>query len=1147
MKRHLAGGLVVLCAVHLAACRQLSPTPGSGSGSGSGAVTRPEESSERKHTPPRPASATPPKVIKAYATTARAIEEESSFSALHSAKVTTQARAYPKEQQQEQAPLSLTASDGTGLALESLRARASLEGPLALTELHLIFRNPEPRVIEGRFSITLPTGAAISRFAMKLPGGWQEAEVVERRAAQEAYEDFLHRRQDPALLEKKAGNEFSARIFPIPASGTKEIKITFSQELAAAAGVYRLPLVGLPKLGELEATLLFGKRDSAGICVKPALGAKRTERSVALSAQGLKPTSDFVVQTKGCDGKAATVGLRHDNLALIPLSPKLKTASAPLESLLVLFDTSASRAAGFAGQVRQLGALLALLGDRVRVQVVCFDQVVSPIYEGAASGFGEAQQKKILERRALGASNLHAALRWAGTRHGYKRLLLLSDGVVTAGVTEAEGLIAATKKLRGTFERVDALVVGGIRDEETLRKIVRGNLSWDGLVLDGDQPLVELARRLGQTTISGLEVDVPGARWVWPSRLDGVQDGETVLVYADLPAASAQGKPVTVTLSGPLRQTHQVELVAALQRPLLERSWIAAQIAKLTEQHDRADAQDDERRAQSRQKILALSIKHRVLSDLTALLVLETEADYARFNIDRKALADILTVGDQGVQLISRKGIVVDDEPAAQKEKGQGNVQDEDAPSKVKQAKGARKQGEAIAKSPPLPTNVASVRVPAGKGSAFRVRGVVAKTPAAGGDADGKIGLGTLGTVGRGGGGGSFKASGRVAKGEEGKMGVKVEARRRETRASADLRPAEPKAAPAARRARPRIAAKRAAPRAFRDRDPDDDLVDSDSDSDDDEPIKRSTPALTGKMAAVAALIKAGRLDQAVADALRWRAEDAGDVLALVALGDALKASGKLALAARAYGSIIDLFPSRADMRRFAGMELEALGPAGQALAADSFAEAVLQRPDHPNSHRLLGFALLRLGDAKAAFAALEAGARRTYPEGRFAGVGQILREDLGLVAAVWIAQDAARRDEIRKRLDAAGATFEKGPSLRFVLSWETDANDVDFHIHDGKKGHAYYSRRELRSGGQLYADVTTGYGPECFNIPGKPRAFPYRLQAHYYSRGPMGYGMGKLEIIQHDGKGGLRFEQRPYVVMTDQAYLDLGWVRKPL
>src|SRR6516225_7252534 len=50
-------------------------------------------------------------------------------------------------------PVTLTASDGTGLELKTLAARAVLEGPLAFTELHLAFVNPQPRVLEGTFKI----------------------------------------------------------------------------------------------------------------------------------------------------------------------------------------------------------------------------------------------------------------------------------------------------------------------------------------------------------------------------------------------------------------------------------------------------------------------------------------------------------------------------------------------------------------------------------------------------------------------------------------------------------------------------------------------------------------------------------------------------------------------------------------------------------------------------------------------------------------------------------------------------------------------------------------------------------------------------------------------------------------------------------
>ena len=196
---------------------------------------------------------TPTPNMKAFAAGYDPGKGSGSFLASTSAGVRAAALTYPNKAPQDavQAPLSLTASDGTGLRLVSLEARAVVSGPLAFTELHLTFNNPEPRVREGRFSITLPDGAAISRLAMKLPQGWQEAEVVERQAARRMYEDFLHRRQDPALMEKKAGNAFRARIFPIPAGGTKEIKVSYSQEMSASHGAYRLPLRGLPRMRKL--------------------------------------------------------------------------------------------------------------------------------------------------------------------------------------------------------------------------------------------------------------------------------------------------------------------------------------------------------------------------------------------------------------------------------------------------------------------------------------------------------------------------------------------------------------------------------------------------------------------------------------------------------------------------------------------------------------------------------------------------------------------------------------------------------------------------------------------------------------------------------------------------------------------------------
>jgi hypothetical protein len=278
-----------------------------------------------------------------------------------------------------------------------------------------------------------------------------------------------------------------------------------------------------------------------------------------------------------------------------------------------------------------------------------------------------------------------------------------------------------------------------------------------------------------------------------------------------------------------------------------------------------------------------------------------------------------------------------------------------------------------------------------------------------------------------------------------------------------------------------------------------------------------------------------------------WQAAAPGDLLALTALGESAEALGDATTAARAYGSIVDLFPSRADLRRFAGERLEHVqGASALSLAIDTFDKARRDRPDHPASHRLAAFARAREGDYAGAFEVLLAGLARRYPEGRFPGVDRILREDLGLIAAAWMKAEPGRASEILARVRSAGGIVEDRPSLRFVLNWETDANDVDFHIRDAQGGHAFYSSPRLASGGELYADVTTGYGPECFAIrlPRGGRAGPYTVSAHYYSRGPMGYGMGKLEIIDHDGRGSLKFDERPFIVMADHAFVDLGTIR---
>jgi hypothetical protein len=1098
-------------------------------------------------------------------------------------------------------PLALTASDGSGLELVALDADAVLDDPLALTQLHLVFHNPEGRTREGTFSITLPEGASIARFAMKIGGAWQEAEVVEQKLAREAYEDFLHRRQDPALLEHAAGNQFSARVFPIPPSGDKEIVVTYAEELRSARG-YALPLSGLPPIG--RARVAVSREGEA----KP-LWATDEARTA--------PKDD--VRVPVAERRAALVS---GTLLVARVEPVATHDPDPLGPTLVLVDTSASRALGLEASARAVErvarAVTEAAGPSAKLSVVAFDQEVAPIFEGEAGALGERELGALRAREALGASDLERALAFAADRvraRGLERVVIVGDGVATAGATEPSALRAAAARLaEAGARRVDAIVDGGVRDEAALRAIVTAGLPHDGIVVDATADDATLARRLGEATRSAVPVRVEGASWSWPERLDGVQAGDDAFVYAHL----REGAPVDVTVGG----VRQALSVREGPRALLERAVARAKIASLAASDAGEEGRDDVRR-----QIVALATRYHVQSPFTSLLVLETDRDYERFGIARATAPDLLGV-DRGRVASVRRGPL----PRAM------------ASASAARDPLARADGPTTR---PPPARARPADVPSARGNmwgdsageSFGAGGLgLSGVGTGGGSATGSgVGLGPIGTIGRGGGVGSPPTgAGRVSSaspavradvgqgfgsghgrlsGSHATRGPSVSAsaaavsgrlppeviqrivrqRMGALRRCADAAAARAPTATARMLVRFRIGADGAVTNAER--------VGGDADAalsscvlgalrsltfpapesgdvtvtypftfsfdgaspatgaaPPDAPQPSEPPApppppppppkapspYTGHFADVMDELERGATASALAAATAWHRADPGDLLALVALGESLEASGAVDTAARAYGSIVDLYPARADLRRFAGEHLDRLaGEKARAAARDTYEKAAKLRPDHPSSHRLLAWARLRAGDPEGAFAALERGLAERYPDARFAGVRRILAEDLGLVAAAWKKSDPSREAAILERLAAAGAALADAPSLRFVLSWESDANDVDLHVHDAEGNHAFYSQKTLPTGGSLFADVTTGYGPECFSIP-LPRAArspSYALSVHYYSRGPMGFGMGKLEVVDHDGHGGLTFEERLFVVMRDKATVELGTV----
>lgn len=141
--------------------------------------------------------------------------------------------------------ISTPSEDDTPVELKRLHIHVFVTGNFATTTFEMQFYNDNERVMEGELNFPLDNGVTVSRFALDVNGEMREGVVVEKERATQAFEAVTRRRIDPGLVEVSKGNNFKARIYPIPAKGYKKAVLSFEQELTSADinnYIYQLPL-----------------------------------------------------------------------------------------------------------------------------------------------------------------------------------------------------------------------------------------------------------------------------------------------------------------------------------------------------------------------------------------------------------------------------------------------------------------------------------------------------------------------------------------------------------------------------------------------------------------------------------------------------------------------------------------------------------------------------------------------------------------------------------------------------------------------------------------------------------------------------------------------------------------------------------------
>jgi len=125
------------------------------------------------------------------------------------------------------------------LSLEEMEITVRIDNGDARVYVRQVFANHTGRIEEGNYIFALPSHATISDFAtwdgpVRLP-----AVILERKRAEELYNQLKQQAIDPGLLqmgergseEAKRTSVFSARIVPIPAFGTKRLEIEYHESI----------------------------------------------------------------------------------------------------------------------------------------------------------------------------------------------------------------------------------------------------------------------------------------------------------------------------------------------------------------------------------------------------------------------------------------------------------------------------------------------------------------------------------------------------------------------------------------------------------------------------------------------------------------------------------------------------------------------------------------------------------------------------------------------------------------------------------------------------------------------------------------------------------------------------------------------------
>lgn len=558
------------------------------------------------------------------------------------------------------------------LELRSFTIDVRVENGFAQTTIDQTFFNPRSRQLEGTYAFPLPEGAALSRLAMYVDGKRMEGAMVDRSRGRDIYEGIVEQRRDPALLEWMSGNTFRMRVFPLPPKTDKRIFVSYTQPLEHLYGAERL-VVPIPKVDQHARTAKFEVRVVGGAS-QPIASPSHTvtarddgpDRIVSFEASDYALGQDLVLTLGAAsDDKPRSFDPTEgkDRFVMTRFEPDVRAIAAAQgvapdagggRSIAIVFDVSASRSAeDLTAQAKLVDGLLDSFDEEDRVSVITFghDAEAMPGGPKPAREIDRAAVGKFLRARGEGlgdsriAVGLDAAMRELGAGAGEREIFYVGDGFeVDASAPESEARAQALAKILDGRAKFIGIGVGDSVDKKLLDAVANAT-GGIATVVGEDEDMRHRAFDLVSATytpcIRGLAAKVLDADGkLVPSAVAALAslracDGERIEVVARAPKTGPA--PATIRIEGSVEgKAWQKELSlsgAASGAAYLPRVFAERRVAALL-----ADEPPGPGRAESPNaaEITALATRYFLVTPFTSLLVLENDAMYKQFGVEKK-------------------------------------------------------------------------------------------------------------------------------------------------------------------------------------------------------------------------------------------------------------------------------------------------------------------------------------------------------------------------------------------------------------------------------------------------------------------------------------------------------------------------------